>query len=137
MENYDPEFNNIVKQGDIVIAKYNFGTGSSREQAVTAFKYRGISLLLAGSFSETYMRNAFNNGYICIEVPQLIEDLTRILSNPSALTLRTGKKILIDFENSLISMDNQHYPISPFGEAIQEVILAGGLESWIRTQIIQ
>jgi len=98
---------------------------------------QGISLLLAGSFSETYMRNAFNNGYICIEVPQLIEDLTRILSNPSALTLRTGKKILIDFENSLISMDDQHYPISPFGEAIQEVILAGGLESWIRTQIIQ
>jgi homoaconitate hydratase len=33
--------------------------------------------VFAGSFSETYARNAFNNGYICIEVPELVEDLKK------------------------------------------------------------
>ncbi len=33
--------------------------------------------MFAGSFSETYARNAFNNGYICIEVPDLVEDLKK------------------------------------------------------------
>lgn len=36
MENYDPEFRNIAKDGDILLGGYNFGSGSSREQAATA-----------------------------------------------------------------------------------------------------
>ena len=60
MENYDPEFGKIVKKGDILVGGFTFGTGSSREQAATALKYRGLQLVLAGSFSQTYKRNAFN-----------------------------------------------------------------------------
>jgi homoaconitate hydratase len=41
MENYDPNFVNIAKQGDILVGGYNFGTGSSREQAATSLKYKG------------------------------------------------------------------------------------------------
>jgi len=55
-----------------LVGGYNFGTGSSREQAVTSLKYKGISLILAGSFSETYTRNAWNNGFVCLEVPDLV-----------------------------------------------------------------
>ncbi len=47
-------------------------TGSSREQAATSLKYRGLSLLVAGSFSETYKRNALNNGLLTIEAPKLV-----------------------------------------------------------------
>jgi len=36
MENYDPNFGQIAKDGDILLGGYNFGTGSSREQAATA-----------------------------------------------------------------------------------------------------
>lgn len=54
MENYDPAFSKSVKKGDVLIGGYNFGTGSSREQAATALKFKGIPVLLAGSFSETY-----------------------------------------------------------------------------------
>ena len=39
MENYDPEFGKIVQKGDILVGGFNFGTGSSREQAATALKY--------------------------------------------------------------------------------------------------
>ncbi|MFH2036243.1 MAG: homoaconitase, partial [Candidatus Zixiibacteriota bacterium] len=67
MENYDAEFAKIVNEGDIVVGGFNFGTGSSREQAATALKYRGIRMVLAGSFSQTYKRNAINNGFLVIE----------------------------------------------------------------------
>ena len=61
-ENYDPEFSAKTKAGDVVIGGFNFGTGSSREQAVTALQAKGLPLVIAGSFSQTYLRNAFNNG---------------------------------------------------------------------------
>ena len=72
MENYDPEFGKIVKNGDLLVGGYNFGTGSSREQAATALKYRGIQLVIAGSAGATYMRNALNNGFLVLEIPVCI-----------------------------------------------------------------
>ena len=78
MENYDPEFKSIVKQDDILVGGFNFGTGSSREQAATALKYKGIQLVIAGSFSATYSRNAFNNGFLLLEVPDFSNDLNQL-----------------------------------------------------------
>jgi len=75
MENYDPEFQKIAKKGDVLVGGFNFGSGSSREQAATALKHRGIQMVIAGSFSETYKRNAFNNGFLVIEAPELVNDL--------------------------------------------------------------
>ena len=48
MENYDPEFSKIFRTGDILIGGYNFGCGSSREQAATAFLSCGMNVILAG-----------------------------------------------------------------------------------------
>ena len=59
--------------GDVLVGGFNFGMGSSREQAVTALKCAGIPLVIAGSFSQTYLRNAFNNGFLCIETPELVK----------------------------------------------------------------
>ena len=36
MENYDPQFAARTHAGDVIVSGFNFGTGSSREQAVTA-----------------------------------------------------------------------------------------------------
>src|SRR6185437_8059879 len=63
MENYDAKFNSIATAGDFLVAGYNFGTGSSREQAATALKHKGLHAVIAGSYSTTYTRNAFNNGF--------------------------------------------------------------------------
>ncbi len=86
MENYDPNFTKIAKKGDLLIGGFNFGTGSSREQAATALKYFGIPVLLAGSFSETFKRNALNNGYLCVEVPELVADLKKQYEKSTDLT---------------------------------------------------
>src|SRR6266850_2104279 len=72
MENYDPQFASRTHAGDVVVSGFNFGTGSSREQAVTCLKAKGIPLVIAASFSQTYLRNAYNNGFLCIEVPEFV-----------------------------------------------------------------
>lgn len=131
MENYDPEFVKITKAGDILVGGFNFGTGSSREQAATALKYKGIQLVIAGTFNETYKRNALNNGYLLIECPQLVNDLKAKYGNDK-LTVKTGLNVKIDFENSVLTFDNKTYSIDPVGEAAQELIVTGGLEEWVK-----
>jgi len=134
MENYDPAFGKLVKEGDILVAGFNFGTGSSREQAATALKYRGIRLVLAGSFSETYKRNALNNGFLVINAPDLARDL-KARFGTEKLTVRTGLTAAIDFRRSVLTLDGKTYAISPVGTAAQELVLVGGLESWVKAQL--
>ena len=84
-ENYDPNFNTLYQKGDVVVGGLNFGTGSSREQAATALKFKGIPCVIAASFSETYKRNAFNNGFVVFECPELVSicaPLSRIARRP-------------------------------------------------------
>jgi homoaconitate hydratase len=131
MENYDPEFVKIAKKGDILVGGFNFGTGSSREQAATALKYKGIQLVIAGSFNETYKRNALNNGYLLIECPQLVNDLKEKFGKDT-LTIKTGMSVKLNFEKSILTVDGKNYSFDPVGEAAQELIVAGGLEEWVR-----
>ncbi|MCH8261238.1 MAG: homoaconitase [Planctomycetes bacterium] len=85
MANYDPQFSDIAREADIIVAGRNFGTGSSREQAATCLKLRGIQCIIAASFSQTYKRNAFNNGFLVMESPELYEALLTQSSSPLPL----------------------------------------------------
>lgn len=134
MENYDPEFGKIVKEGDILVGGFSFGSGSSREQAATALKYRGVSLVLGGSFSQTYKRNAINNGYLVIEAPELVKDLKREFGDEK-LTVRTGWQVTIDFSASVVKVNDTEYKIPPVGAAAQELIVTGGLEAWVKERL--
>lgn len=134
MENYDPEFGKIVKKTDILVGGFNFGTGSSREQAATALKYRGIQLVVAGSFNETYKRNALNNGFLLIECAELVNDLKSKFGKEK-LTVTTNLICNIDFENSTLMTDGKKYSIDPVGEAAQELIVVGGLENWVKSKL--
>ncbi len=134
MENYDPEFGRMVEKGDILVGGFNFGSGSSREQAATALKHRGIQLVLAGSFSETYKRNALNNGYLVIGAPELVDDLKAHFGKEK-LTVKTGIKATIDFKKSTIEADGKTYSISPVGAAAQELVVMGGLENWVKRKL--
>lgn len=129
MENYDPDFSKTAKSGDILAGGFNFGTGSSREQAATALKYKGIKLVVAGSFNETYKRNALNNGFLLIESPEFINDL-KIQFGTGAPTVKTGLRAKIDFSKSEILFNSKKYNIGPVGTAAQELITAGGIEIW-------
>ena len=75
MENYDPEFAGIAKAGDILVSGFNFGCGSSREQAATALLAKKIPLVVAGSFGNIFSRNSINNALMGLENPKLIQRL--------------------------------------------------------------
>jgi 3-isopropylmalate dehydratase small subunit len=62
LEFIDPNFAKNVDQGNIIIAGENFGTGSSREEAVNVFKVLGIKAIIAKSFARIYFRNLINLG---------------------------------------------------------------------------
>ena len=80
-----------VRPGDVVVGGFNFGTGSSREQAVTALQAADIALVVAGSFSQTYLRNAFNNGFPCVASPDLLDRVRELLAAEAA----AGEKSVI------------------------------------------
>jgi len=135
MENYDPEFAAQVQKNDVVVGGFNFGTGSSREQAATALLYAGIPLVFSGSFSETYKRNAINNGLLVLETPELVKDLREAFPE-KVLTRRTGWKVKIDLINGKMEVENgKTYNIPTVGTAAQEIIVAGGLENWVKNRI--
>jgi homoaconitate hydratase len=137
MANYDPEFQGKAAAGDIVVAGRNFGTGSSREQAATALKYRGIAMVIAASFSQTYLRNAFNNAFICLESPALYEAVRAAAGERVAAGEKTivAGDLAIDVRRSVATFAGAEYAIGPLGPAAQELILAGGLEALTRTKI--
>ena len=117
---------------------YNFGTGSSREQAATALKAAGIQVVRAGSFSETYKRTAINNAFLALEAPELVDDLI-VQCGTAAPTVRTGLHVELDMARAVAIVGNaaqpgsrREYPVTAVGRAAQELVLAGGLESWIQ-----
>jgi homoaconitate hydratase len=138
MENYDPDFGKIAQKGDILVSGFNFGTGSSREQAATALKYKGIRLVIAGSFSQTYKRNAINNGFIVLEAPEFVKDINKTFDREilsGVLTIRTNLKLIVNFEQSLISDQQKQYDIDAIGTAVQELVIVEGLENWVKNRL--
>ena len=138
MENYDPEFSRRTRPADIVVGGFNFGTGSSREQAVTALKAKGIPLVIAGSFSQTYLRNAFNNGYLCVECPELVRWLFEKLAHDVQAGRRTiipGEEIEIDFSSGTIRSMQEEFHFPTLGSVAQSLVIAGGVENVVRQRL--
>ena len=132
-ENYDPNFNALYQKGDIVVGGLNFGSGSSREQAATALKFKGIPCVIAGSFSETYKRNAFNNGFVVFECPELVTHLRDTLTDRDPTTV--GPEITIDYAKSILTVDGKSFPFPPLSPAAQELIVMGGAEKLVASRL--
>ena len=81
MENYDASFGSIAREGDILVSGFNFGCGSSREQAATAILAKKIPMVVAGSFGNIFSRNSINNALMGVEVPRLVERLRETFSS--------------------------------------------------------
>ena len=132
-ENYDPSFNPLYQKGDVVVGGLNFGSGSSREQAATALKFKGIPCVIAASFSETYKRNAFNNGFVVFECPELVTHLRATLTNRTPTTV--ANEITIDYGKSMLTINGKSFAFPPLSPAAQELIVAGGAENLVASRL--
>jgi len=102
LEFIDPHFSKNVDRGNIIFAGENFGTGSSREEAVHVFKLLGIKAVVARSFARIYFRNLMNNGIPAISLKWDLnqfdkEDVVEI-SLLKGIVINKSKKITLNFE---------------------------------------
>jgi 3-isopropylmalate/(R)-2-methylmalate dehydratase small subunit len=83
LENGEPSSNfelNLTRNAEasILIARRNFGSGSSREHAVWAIEDYGIRAVIAPSFADIFYNNCFKNGVLPIALSeQQVEELFR------------------------------------------------------------
>jgi homoaconitate hydratase len=134
-ENYDPELVTRLQPGDVIVGGRNFGTGSSREQAVTALQAAGVPLVIAGSFSQTYLRNAFNNGFLCLETPALVERLRAQLAGRPERTIIPGEAIEVDFTRCVVTWRGEEFTFPALGSVPQGLVVAGGVENLVRKKL--
>lgn len=127
MEDIDKEFVSKVKAGDIMVAGYNFGCGSSREHAPIAIKESGISLVIAKSFARIFYRNSINIGLAILECPE------------AADAIENGHEVEADLDAGVIydRTTGKEFSTQPFPEFIQKIITNGGLVESIRRGAIQ
>lgn len=144
MENYDREFTNLARPGDILVAGFNFGCGSSREQAATAILAKQIPLVVSGSFGNIFSRNSINNALMGVEVPRLVERLRATFKAEKggvAATRRTGWRFVWDVRRSRVTVtegeggETWSQKVGELPPNVQEIIARGGLEKWVKSQI--
>ncbi len=123
MEDLDPDFQKKVRPGAILFAGKNFGMGSSREQAVLALKYAGISAIVAKSFARIYYRNCINAGLPAIELPEAVDAVSE------------GEEVEIDLEKGEIRTSSASFTFPPFPDKVREILEAGGLIPYTRKKL--
>ncbi|MBE6930172.1 MAG: 3-isopropylmalate dehydratase small subunit [Ruminococcaceae bacterium] len=117
MEDIDAEFVKKVAPGDVIVAGWNFGCGSSREHAPLVIKTCGTGCVIAKSFARIFYRNAINIGLPILECPE------------AADAIAAGDEVSVDFDTGVITdiTTEKNFQAQPFPEFIQNIIRAGGL----------
>jgi homoaconitate hydratase len=116
----DPDFAARVRPGDVLVAGARFGTGSSREQAVTALMAAGISAVVAESLAPTFRRNAWNNGFPAIERPEFVREIRSRFPDAARQAVFTDEPIAIE--------------LAWLPPVARDLIAAGGLDALLRAR---
>lgn len=127
MEDIDRDFHKKIAPGDIMVAGWNFGCGSSREHAPIAIKESGISIVIAKSFARIFYRNAINIGLAIVECPEAAE------------AMENGHKVVADMDRGVLTDETtgESFQTKPFPAFIQTIIENGGLVESIQKGAIR
>ncbi|MDC3106886.1 MAG: 3-isopropylmalate dehydratase small subunit [Gammaproteobacteria bacterium] len=104
--------NKAFSNANILIAKENFGCGSSREHAVWALKDFGITTVIAPSFGDIFFNNCFKNGILAIQISK--SNLEKIFSKQSETK---PLEISVDLVNQKIFYEKlfeENFEIDPY-----------------------
>lgn len=117
LEGYE-DFAKKAGRGDIVITGKNFGSGSSRQQAVDCFISLGVQAVLAESFGAIYERNAINAAFPVLNYDSMKE-----------LELEDGDEVEINLKTGDVKnlSTGTAALIIPFSDVQMEIYKKGGL----------
>ncbi|MBN2790002.1 MAG: 3-isopropylmalate dehydratase [Candidatus Delongbacteria bacterium] len=101
---------------EILIIGENFGSGSSRQQAVDCFRANGIQLIIGKSFGAIYERNAINSG------------MPILWAGEEAEKIKMGDDLEIDLEKGIITVNaTTVLQATPFSQVQMDIYQAGDL----------
>ncbi len=123
LEDLDPTFTAEAQPGDIIVAGRNWGHGSSREQAVTTLKYRGIGAVVVISVGRIYYRNALNQGLLLVTCPEAVA------------ATQAGDWLEIDLAASCVRVNGQTFSFPPLSPSLVGMVAAGGLVPHLRRKL--
>ncbi|QFU01357.1 3-isopropylmalate dehydratase small subunit 1 [Halomonas sp. THAF5a] len=90
----------------VLLARRNFGCGSSREHAPWALEDYGFRVVIAPSFADIFYNNAFKNGLLLVTLPE--ETVDRLFAEVEA---KEGYRLDVDLEHQRV--------ITPAGEILE------------------
>ena len=114
-ESLDPDFAGMVRAGDYVVARDNFGCGSSREQAPRVLKELGVKAVLANSFARIFYRNAINIGLPVIVCKGLCDHV------------KAGDDLEVSLTEGVARVGGQTFACTKLPENLQTILDQGGL----------
>jgi 3-isopropylmalate/(R)-2-methylmalate dehydratase small subunit len=123
LEDLDPQFAQEVKRNDIIVAGKNWGCGSSREQAVTCLKQKGLGAIIAKSFGRIYYRNCLNAALPALTCPEAVE------------AIQDKEIIQVDLPAGKIRCEAGIFQFPSLPKTVMEILDAGGLISYTRKQL--
>ena len=125
MEDIDTSFVSRVQSGDVMVAGWNFGCGSSREHAPLVIKTCGTGCVIAKSFARIFYRNAINIGMPILECPEAAADI------------EADDIVSVDFASGVITNETKGktYQAQGFPEFIQKIMAADGLVAQTRARL--
>ncbi|MES2228888.1 MAG: 3-isopropylmalate dehydratase small subunit [Pseudomonadota bacterium] len=85
------------KGATVLLARKNFGCGSSREHAPWALEQFGFRALIAPSYADIFFNNCFKNGLLPIQLPE--EQVSRLFDEAAAFA---GYSLTIDLERQVV-----------------------------------
>jgi len=125
LEDLDRNFVKKLEFGDILVAKENFGCGSSREHAPISIKAAGVSVVIAKSFARIFYRNAINTGLPILEAPEAVDGIN------------DGDQVSVDLDNGVIVNETSGatFRAQPFPPFVKEIIEKGGLIESVKEKV--
>jgi 3-isopropylmalate/(R)-2-methylmalate dehydratase small subunit len=115
LEDLNPNISTSIQKGDFLVARRNFGCGSSREFAPRVIQEAGISAILALSYARIFYRNALNVGLWLLEC--------------DTKSIEAGDVIEIDLKAWMAKdlIQNLTIQIKPLPEFMLQILEDGGL----------
>lgn len=121
----NPEFvlnKPVFKGASILLARENFGCGSSREHAPWALTDFGFRTVIAPSFADIFYGNSFNNQLLPVKLKEEeVDELFRLVAE------QPGIEFLVDLEKLEVVAGDKHYPFTL--DSFRRHCMLNGLDS--------
>lgn len=122
-----PDFAPGGQPGDVVVASWNFGCGSSREHAPIAIRGSQVRCVIAASYARIFFRNAINIGLPILECPE------------AAAEINEGDEVEVNLTSGEIfdRTTGRSFRAKPLPEFVLKIAEAGGLVRFLKEHSLE